>query len=287
MQIAAKAPSILDNPMMWLRSASYEPPVSREEIARVQGEIDSIIGVTRDNKSIAKLVWNGDVEHWKQVYDDWDQYGKPVGGLKRRPWVLYKSIYDDADRFVRDAFVPRFIILSRLEPEQYADTWQFNAHFYEPTRGLKVQYKPLEPPKDFYLFFMTVAEHRAGCCQRAAQDDAHCYGLYAHPGQCLDEMRRARKWIDEMKMPANTPFDSPDAVAARVRDNMTSNYAEQAMNKYNTKARFLLDEAPLVMASNKLIEEGASRTKIRDAVTEAVKRGQDTLEQKLKEKGVI
>lgn len=60
----------LDDPNAWLRSAAHDAPLSSDEIASVQAEIDGIIGTTRDNKSIAKLVWNGDRAFWKKMHNN-------------------------------------------------------------------------------------------------------------------------------------------------------------------------------------------------------------------------
>lgn len=277
----------LDDQKLWLSTPAYDSPISPAEHEVIQKEIDSIIGTTRGGKSICTLVWNGDVNVWKELYDDWDAYGWPIGGLKKRPWVCYRSVFNSRDEFVRDAFVPRFILLTRLEPEQYAETWKATAFFWCPERKRKVQLKPTTIPTDFYLWFRTIADHRLGCCQIAAREDRACYGYYVYPRQCLEELRQIRRGMDAAQMPENHPFDSPDVISVRIRERSTNNYAEQAIRKYRKRASFLLDEAPLVGVSNKLIEEGASRHKMRNELNEQLKYGQDALERELKQKGAI
>lgn len=279
--------SPLDDPQAWISYPAYEEPLSYLDRVRVQTEIDGILGTTRDNKSICKLVWNGDVKYWKQFYDNWDAYGRPLDGLKSRPWVLYKTILDSKGEFVRDAFVPRYLLLTRLEPEQYADMWEKTSKFYCPERRRLVQYKPEMPPEDYYLWFRTIAEHRGDCCQLAAREDRDCHGRYAHPRQCLDELRTIRRGMDERQQPENSPFDSPDVISAKMRETATNNYAEQAMNRFMKQASFLLDEAPTTFVSEKLLEEGATRKAMQAEVRDGMGRAMDAFERKLKQKGAI
>lgn len=285
LQIAAPGP--LDNPKLWMASPAYESPVSQEELAHIQTEIDSIIGVTRDNKSIAKLVWNGDTRYWKEYFGDWDPYGEPIGGLQRRPTLLYLSIFNSHGRHVRDTFVPRFLLLTRLEPEQYADRWDASASFYCEERRRLVRYQPFGPPKDYYIWFMTIAEHQGFCCQQAAREERSCYGKYAHPRHCLQELRNIRRSMDAQQLPENHPFDSPDVISEKVRNHMTNNYAEQAMNKYLEASSFLLDEAPMVIANAGSLERGAGAARIRSDAVEHIGMGMDALEKELKQKGAF
>jgi hypothetical protein len=186
--------SALNNPFDWIKEGAFMSPLSEAEELIVQQAIDGIIGVTRDNKSICKLVWNGDVRYWKQFYDDWDEYGNIRGELQRRPWVLFRSIFDGTtDEFIRDSFPPRYLLLTRLEPEQYADTWVETAYIWCPERKRNVQVRPTALPDDYYLWFRTISEHHTGCCQVAAGRDMDCFGHYAHPGSCLEELRTIRK----------------------------------------------------------------------------------------------
>lgn len=279
--------SPLNDPDVWLKAPAYEGPLSDESLAQVQREVDAILGVTQDGKSIAKIVWNGDKRYWKEFFDDWDVYGHPIGGLKKRPWVLYKTIVNDNGDFVRDAFVPRYIVLTRLEPEQYAATWAKTSRFYCPERKRWVAYKPEQPPAEMFLWFKTISNHRLRCCQVAAGNDVDCHGYYVSPRAFTPEAREIRRGMEASDIPEGSPFDSPDAVATRVRERMTNNYAAQAMRKYLTKASFLLDEAPLTVVSDKLIEEGASAAKVRDEARERIMRGMDSLEKELKRTGAI
>lgn len=230
----------LNNPAVWLKSDAFIAPLSAEQLQSVQTEIDSIIGTTRDNKSIVKVVWNGDRDYWKEKYTDWTSLGKPIGGLMKRPWVLYKSIFNSRDIFIRDSFPPRYLLLTRLEPEQYAKNWAQQSKIWDPVRKCHIQILPEEPPKERWLWYETIAVHEHGCCQKAAEHDVDCYGFYAHPRQCLEGLRETRKGMDESGIPDNDPFAMPDAEGMRYRSNVTNNYEEQARDIVRGKPNIVM-----------------------------------------------
>lgn len=231
-------------------------PLLADEVAAVQSEIDSIIGLTRDNKQILKLVWNGDRAFWEELYMDWDLCGKPVRTVKR-PLVLYKSILnEDGSKLIRDVFVPRWLLLQRSEPETYARTWEQYSYMTSPKltedvweeisgakvlvkRPRKILFRPPVPPKDgWYRKFQTIARHENGCCQEAAKLKINCFGEYAHPKHAFADLRmiadaRKRDGVREQ------PFATPREVHREIY-NGDNNYINQAAKTFDRK--------PLVLA---------------------------------------
>lgn len=256
-------PNALDDPRQW--QDGVIPPPADVRVEDVQREIDSLVGTTRDGKSIAKLVWNGDVSYWKDVCLDWDSTGAPVRFIKR-PYVLYRSVWDAQGHLVKDIPVPRWLILTRIEPEQYVPGWKTATRVYHPDRRLWVQVKRDEPPKEWHVWFMTISEHNGHCCRVAAKALAACYGArYAHPRACLPELKRA---VESTKHLNNQPFDAPDLVTANLRHNTVNNYQEQALKRYSAQASRFLDAVP-----------GRA---LKDFVSESTKRGLDRIEQEQK-----
>lgn len=272
----------LDDPNAWLQYAAHEAPLPLNEIQNVQTEIDGIIGTTRENKSIAKLVWNGDRTYWKKMHNKWDAGGHGIGDLYERPQVLYMTIRDENNKFVRDAFVPRWLIMTRLEPEQYAGTWVNDSRFFDPDLGMYVQLLPSVPPTEQYIWFMTIAVHVGGCCQRAASQDMSCYGRYAHPRQCLDELRNIRKGLDEGGFAKNHPFDSPDRISRKVRARMTNNYEEQAVRAFRARRAEAIEETPLALATTEQRYGSESIKQLRETLKEQTNRDEDQLVADLK-----
>lgn len=273
----------LDDPGAWLRSAAHEAPLSPSEVAQIQIEIDGIIGTTRDKRSIAKLVWNGDVRYWKQFHNCWDSTGKPVGDTYKRPQVLYMSIYDDSNIFVRDSFPPRWLIMTLLEPEQYADEWLRESRFFCPDKMAFVQILPSEPPKERYIWFQTIAQHVAGCCQRAAREDRDCYGRYVHPRHAIANLQEIRKGMDESGI-QNTSFDKPDRVTRRMRENTTNNYVEQSLRKFVEGREKMIAETPLSLANTPEEMDAGSIDQLRNLLTERTKRQVEKLENDLEKR---
>lgn len=287
--VAAPAPVIVrsnfDDESVWVKSPAYEAPLSPDEIKAVQDEIDSIVGLTRGNLSIAKLVWSGDVRYWKQFHTHWEPNGREIGEPEKRPILQYKNVFDANDVFKFYAFPPRFMILTRLEPEQYADTWARDSRMWCPERQVFIQVQPREAPKEKYLWRQTIAIHAAGCCQRAATNDLDtCYGKYAHPRQVLDSLRQDRRGMEEAGIWDSHPFDSPDRIAQRMRDNMTNNYAEQTMRDFRAQAARNIEETPLLLAPAEMIGKADSFGDLQKRLKEAGKREEDNLEKDLREK---
>jgi hypothetical protein len=273
----------LNDPSAWVRSPAYKAPLAADETAAVQKEIDSIVGTTRENKSICLLVWNGDERYWKQFHDKWDASGAPVGDPIKRPIVLYRSVFD-GEIFQHDAFPPRWLLLIRLEPEQYFDTWRYESKFYHPQIGKEVQILPSEPPKERWLWWRTIAEHRGGCCTRANREDHNCWGFYAHPRYCLDDLRRIQASIERDK-PLDTPFAAPSAMVRKFdHERGNHNYVEQTLAKAKTVRERLLDEAPMSIATPREFMKSPDLVELRRQLIERSKHDMEKLEKDLEKR---
>jgi len=275
--------SPLDDPREWLRSAAMEAPLATVEVNAVQREMDSIIGTTRNNESIAKLIWNGDVRYWKQYHNAWEtETGRPVGNLHKRPQVLYVTIRDKNRKFVRDAFPPRWLLMTRIEPEQYVHGYQNESRFFHPDLKKYVQLLPSEPPPVMYVWHMTIADHHTGCCQVAAKNDATCYGFYAHPRACIEKLQNDRRGMEEAGTFDTNPFDSPDRVSRRLRDHGNNDYVRQAMTAFEAQINESIEETPFSMIDPTVASKVSSPAQLKDYLKEEGKKALDWMAQKLK-----
>lgn len=265
----------LDDPREWLRSPQIDAPVSKDELAQIQKEIDSIIGVTRDNKSIAVLAWNGDRTYWKRHYTNWTKDGKPLGNLYVRPQLLYKTIPGNPPK---DVFVPRFLILTRLEPEQFHPTWKRDSRVFCKERNVFIQIQPETPPKEYFLWFQTIARHNGVCCQTAEEGGANCYGLYLHPRAVLDDLRAIRKGLEFKGVKQSDPFASPDELMRKLREHSTNNYIEQAVDSFTKQKMKVVEDAPFALAPTELLAGGYSLANIRRVVKDNAKRSIEAFE---------
>lgn len=190
----AKQLHALDDPDEWLREPAYTAP-AEIDISQAQKEIDDMMGTTRNGESIYKLVWNGDKSYWHQFFMEWDVTGRPSAPVTLRPRVRYKILRDPVTKkFIRDVFPPRWLLLTRIEKEQFADTWRDESFVFAPEIGCKKQIRPEEPPPVFWVWYATIAEHNGYCCSTKEKNQELCYGTYAPPRALypvLGEQKRA------------------------------------------------------------------------------------------------
>lgn len=274
----------LNDPRAWLKAPMFAPPEPASEIAAVQREVDSILGVSRDGKPKAMVIWNGDKRYWKGFHTDWNAFGKPKGEIRRRPFVLYKTITNAKGEFVRDAFVPRFLLCTRSEPEQYVPTWARDSKVFDPARQCYIQIQPAEPPALYLRWFQTIADHNGLCCKTAAKNDAACFGFYAHPRAVLEDLRILVKGMAETNIKQSSPFETADEVGRRMAENQINNYEEQTVRQFRAQKLRLIEEAPLALAPADLLERRADLGTIRRAVAEQAKRDIERMENQIRGK---
>lgn len=182
-----------DDPDIWLKEPAYNAPAD-VDIVQEQKWIDSLMGTTRDNQSIYKLVWNGDRNFWYQFFlGPWNSLGKPMAPVVRRPRIRYKVLRDPITRAIQqDVFPPRWVILTRLEPEQFPNYKQESYSWAPEINGYK-QIRPDEPPDVFWLWYATIARHTDYCCATAQKNQKHCYGKYVAPGYAREMLQMQRQ----------------------------------------------------------------------------------------------
>lgn len=257
---AAKRIAPINDPNSW-SSPAHDAPRD-VDVAAIQKEIDSIIGLTRNNESQAKLVWNGDRRYWRTIYTDWNAMGEPTEVVER-PIVLHRTVRDKDGKFVRDEFPPRWLVLIRREKEQYAPTWERDSKIFIPdeepklvmtpnerasraTAGRWVRVKPTTPPENWYRWFMTIADHDSECCRTAAREYRSCYGNYASPRKCLKELQLAAedRRQREAQGEKTQPFVEPDRLTEKLLENSVNNYGAQCIHRFNERASRLIDSIP-------------------------------------------
>lgn len=216
----------LNDPLEWLRNPSFEAPLSALELADVQKRVDDIIGTTRGGESIAKIVWNGDTRFWRELFMSWDNTGKPTGGIIKRPIVRYKALRDSKKKLIRDIFPPRYIVLTRLEPEQYPNYRQESFQFAPEINAYKL-IRPDTPPPVYWLWYATVGEHNGYCCVEAEKNCERCYGKYAHPMAAVHALAEQKSAAIKSGVKDTNPFGTPDLEFIRLCENQVNGYADE------------------------------------------------------------
>lgn len=216
--------SPLDDPNVWAKHSAFNAP-SGVDVAFWQKEIDRVIGTTRGGEPIIKLVWNGDRNHWLEYFFEWNILGNPTAPPERVPRVRYKILRDETGKRVRDVFPPRWLLLSRLEPEQFAASWERESKVFAPEIGCDKIIRPIEPPKVFWMFFATIARHTDYCCIHAENNGSLCFGRYAPPGFYLPNLHAAKKAMQVSGQ--RNPFEAVDASFLSEIDESVSGYRQE------------------------------------------------------------
>lgn len=183
-----------DDPNEWARLPYYDPPAD-VDIQRCQREIDGIYGTTKERggeTSIMKLVWNGDRRYWHELYMSWHADGKPNAPVVKRPRVRFKAQRDAKGKLIRDVFPPRWLILIRLEAEQYPN-YAMESWIWDPAARTNKCMRPDTPPPVYWLWFATIARHNDHCCVTRAKLNYKCYGEYAPPSYIYDFIGEQKK----------------------------------------------------------------------------------------------
>ena len=181
----------LDNPDIWRNFPAYDAP-SDVDIVKSQKWIDDLMGRTR-GESIYKLVWNGDKRYWHEYCIKWDTSGKPTAPAEKWPIIRYGTVRNPLTGMpVRQLFPPRWLILSRLEPEQYADHWRQESYIFDPKIRNFRQIRPDVAPPVYWLWFHTVGHHTPHCCMSKARENKRCFGTYAPPEAAREHLENQR-----------------------------------------------------------------------------------------------
>lgn len=164
-------------------SNSTPPPASFDyrKQAAFQRRIDEAIG-TRNGRSLMKLVWAPDELRWMPHALPTDPPGYVL--------PIFCTGVDEQGRFVAPE---RWVLLERIEPEQYASTWEQGR--YSVFEGQVWDWKG-PCPSERYIELRCHSYHDGECCScrgdtcNCGQEYAHCWGKYAEPDDRLLEWVR-------------------------------------------------------------------------------------------------
>ncbi len=251
-----------DNPDVWLSNPAYKAP-SDVDVERCQREIDSMTGTARGNESIIKLVWNGDRRYWLDRMADWES-----DTFIKRPHVRYKALRKDG-KLVRDVFPARWLLLARLEPEQYpnyeAESYVMvkrtmrDAEGREYTDHVRKCIRPPEPPKVYWLWFAMIAEHNDYCCTIAQNNDENCFGKYAPPqaGYPLIKQQMEAEAALNVK---RSPYASLDGSAISAIEAQMNGY-ENELKKMEIESNLFLENPLALLGPRAMMAAGIDTPK--------------------------
>lgn len=223
----------LDDPIVWRDAPMYDPPAD-VDVAYWQAEVDKISGVTIKGESINIIVWNGDRTYWTGTYTDWDSYGEPLGDALLRPLVRFKVMRDELGRPLYDVFPPRWLLLSRIEPEQYPN-YKTQSYLWDDELRCNKKMRPDTPPPVDWIWNRTIADHTQWCCQLKMADNKKCFGTYAKPSAVLEHLRKLKSDMEKEGFKGLNPFESftgEDIFLAKYQEN---GYAVEVKNLQSSR----------------------------------------------------
>lgn len=150
-----------------------------------QSRIDAVVG-TRDGRPLMKLAWAPDELRWcPHRMED-----KPKG-------YIFPIFCNGSDENGELTAPRRWVLLERIEPEQFAPTWELGR--YSKFDGSWWDWKgPL--PSEKYIELRTWCYHDGECCLCIGEhcecgvEYAHCWGQYSEPNERLMDWIRKTAW---------------------------------------------------------------------------------------------
>lgn len=184
-----------NDPREWYRTLNPPDSIDRN---RFQRKIDRIVGLSERGQSIILLRWA-----WESSY-------LMFGKLKQRYSFLTMDIEGQEVQFS----VPRWVIEQRIEPEQFAPSWNAARYIIDPATvvtdtstatydndgnliyagdityaGDKLDKGPC--PNVWHQNLWIIADHDGLCCEKAEEMSRSCWGYYRNPSQWdIKEVKR-------------------------------------------------------------------------------------------------
>jgi hypothetical protein len=173
-----------DGAESWLPN---QPVPSHVDVVSWQTRIDAIVG-TKDARSIVKLAWAPSELRWYP-----HPYHAPPPGYT---FPIFHAFTTAAGELVA---APRWVLLERVEPEQYGPTWELGR--FSVYDGQLWDWKG-PCPSERYTELRCHAAHDGICCPCLGEtcecgvDYDHCWGQYLDPNdRLLDWIRETNYYV--------------------------------------------------------------------------------------------
>ena len=211
-----------DNAESWVPDMA---PPSYFDSAAFQKRIDLITG-TRNGKSLIKLVWAPADKRWTPC-----PHNKPVGYT----FPIFVA-YTTADG--EHVAAPRWVLLERIEPEQFAPTWEKGRYTMED--GVLWDWKG-PCPNEYYAELRCVTQHDGLCCPclsdtcECGRDYDHCWGRYLEPNE------RTLDWVRQVFWESTHDRDvnpTTNVVALDAQQQLATTILEQQERKRQRQREF-------------------------------------------------
>lgn len=238
--------------LKWVPEMRPPASFSAEDVTRYQRQIDSIVGTSK-GKSIIKLAWAPSELRWRP-------YNMVSGEALGYTFPIFIAGWDE---FGVEIAAPRWVLLERAEPEQYAPGW--TAQRYMMFKGDVWDAKG-PCPDERYTELRCHGYHDTNCCPcrgyQCVCEDVGCWGLYADPNE--DLLQWIRDAVELLKGDSDIKplqdarfFESPNAQRETENQIVTADEAERI-----TRHQLVKDMEPWTVRNRVgALVPGTSRTK--------------------------
>lgn len=270
----------LDDLANWGKDFTFTPPLSKADIALWQGRFDRAFGLNRNGKSCFKLVWSGDRRYWHRYAYDWDAYGKGIK-WEERPRILWKKVDVGNGDYV-DLFPPRWLILMRIEPEQYADQWKKESWVWDQNRKQNKQIRDDEVPKVFWQTFEVIGEHDEYCCEVFKGE---CFGVFRNPND--SDLNKLNALKREFEARDQSPYEALNAKTEAEIARFTRDYFRQQYQKMPASSEIVVEHAnefmrPLLAFTGDKLSDREQKEIVKNALDRHYTEKAEEFEQRLR-----
>ncbi len=170
------------------------PPASftRQDAAKWQTRLNESIG-TRNGRPLTKLAWAPDELRWHPHRMESEPKGYTF------PIFIYGS-----DESGEKIAAPRWVLLERIEPEQFARNWERGR--YSRADGSMWDWKG-PCPTEQYVELRAHCYHDGQCCPCQGQAQCKCDPLFTCWGNYLDPNERLFEWAKQQMQRAREDSD--------------------------------------------------------------------------------
>lgn len=214
---------VLNAPLAWFSTMPRPTSWGELLISYWQEQIDNIIGTTNGRPRLW-LRWGPEVMRWRPAPVGEGDYDFPLC------YVAFQNHQPIA--------LPRWVLLERQEPEQFAPGWE--NHRRQRIEGKIIDVRgPL--PKERYTWAYTHSAHEDGCCLKAKNAGNPCWGYYVEPN---DEMLNwvREKWKEIVADSDVKPFEDARHFQAPKAQLEARNQIEEAKKAQDELANEIFED---------------------------------------------
>jgi len=240
-----------NDPAQWHPRMPSPPSFTAKDVAEFQVLINDATG-TRNGNPINKLAWAPDELRWFPY-----RMGSEPRGYTLP--IFYYGNDSNGDKIA----APRWVLLERLEPEQYASTWEQGR--YSVWDNSVWDWKG-PCPTERYIELRVHAHHDGNCCPchgytcKCVGQLTHCWGLYLNPNS--DLLDWVKKTIAASKADAEVkPTEDVRFFSAPQGQRDAISRVQQIEEKQESEAQKRREEVRNHFLRNPTSTSGLKRTK--------------------------